>query len=687
MAGEYTEAELLNDIAEMDCRDERAPTTSKQDSRTAEVGVKVLEKKIKLIRVAADSALGKYMRASDEQRVDIESQVNKATEDALEALRGVTEREDSVIARLLAVTRTASVEELWNACSKAFGSREIMDNLCEWERCPEEEIENKWKEREAHRRELTRQNRSLQQRIKELEETVRMLKEQQQQSHAVETETKEQEGVWEDYNTPRPGEWDRLSVAERFQVTRPNGEFFQRSLRSSGNLRQDAPVHSRRPSSTRHSRSSRGAKDQESSGQSEGETESSSEPERRVRKVPRDRGIEMYFKQMAIPPVDPFAADRGQSLTSFIASFKLKYPSRHWSDAELRVLFRDLLRGKARKQYDSMPGEKREAPFEDMLDYFRERVEGGRQARQLMAYADLQRLRLGEGQSVTDFCISLESLTKMAYPDVAEEAISTLMAHKLYDQFASSADSYHIMEAMEAPEGGAAMTYTRVKEAALRCERNRAHRKRYCGDDVDNHRRVEMKQQRNHQRKWSRTRRTSKSVAETMEPRTEKAEERKQDSEPRGPRCFICQRRGHIAKDCGKATTSQGMDVSQNTHPKESIAKRHSSAISAIVQKVACQCIKSKGREDTKNRTPLYGGKATVTVYLWGRRPVEALLDSGSEISIIPARMLQKAMDDGEDVDALTRRIPKDKSRRIVDASGRPMRFAAARTAAGNQRT
>ncbi|KAL6723862.1 hypothetical protein Aduo_018821 [Ancylostoma duodenale] len=139
----------------------------------------------------------------------------------------------------------------------------------------------------------------------------------------------------------------------------------------------------------------------------------------------------------------------------------------------------------------------------------------------------------------------------------------------------------------------------------------------------------------------------------------------------------MCQGRGHIAEDSRKATTSQIM-VSQSTHPKESTAKRHSSAISAIVQKVACQCIKRKGRNDTKNPILLYGGKANVTVYLWGRRPVEALLDSGSEISIIPARMLQKAMDEGEDVDALTRRIPKDKSRRIVDASGRPLRFAAA---------
>ncbi|KAL6743523.1 hypothetical protein Aduo_016552 [Ancylostoma duodenale] len=148
-----------------------------------------------------------------------------------------------------------------------------------------------------------------------------------------------------------------------------------------------------------------------------------------------------------------------------------------------------------------------------------------------------------------------------------------------------------------------------------------------------------------------------------MEPRMEKAEELKHDPEPRRQRCFICHGRGRDAKDCKKATKSQTVDVLQHTHPKESTAKRHSSAISAIVQKVACTCTKGKGRNDPKIPIPLYGGKATVTVYLWRRGPVEALLDPSSEkkrkLSITPVQMLEKTMDDGEAVDALTRRIPK----------------------------
>ncbi|KAL6723864.1 hypothetical protein Aduo_018823 [Ancylostoma duodenale] len=236
MAREYTEAELLNDIAEMDCRDERVATTRKQDSRTAE------------------------------------------------------------------------------------------------------------------------------ERIRELEETLKILKGQQQQRNAMETEAKEQEGVWEDYNTPRP---EVVEIIRKFAARCP-GAFSAAKL------------------------------------------------DQTLKEVARCEG-----------------------------------PGEFRSGGRQDREYEDLFRGKAPKQYDSMPREKREAPYEDMLDYFRECVEGGKQARQLMEYADFQRLRLGEGQSVTDFCISLESLNKMAHPDVAEEAKSTLMAHKLYDQFASSADSYHIIAAME----------------------------------------------------------------------------------------------------------------------------------------------------------------------------------------------------------------------------------------------
>ncbi|EYC21944.1 hypothetical protein Y032_0018g3623 [Ancylostoma ceylanicum] len=303
-------------------------------------------------------------------------------------------------------------------------------------------------------------SRTAEGRIQELEETVRLLKGEQRQKGTLETDGKDHDGIWEDYNTPQP---EVVEIIKGF--------------------RQDAQEHCRQPYSTRPANDSREARDQGSSGRSDSESKSPSELGRGARRLTRDRRLEMYFKQTAIPPVEPFGAKEQQALSSFIASFKQKYPAEHWADVELRILFWDLLRGKARKQYDSMPRENREAPFEDMIDYFRERIEGGEQARQLMTYADLRRMRLRKGQSVTEFCISLESLTKTDFPDVAEEALSALVAHKLYDQFAASADPYHIMEAMESPEGGAAGAYTRAKEAALGCERSSSHRKRYYGDE------------------------------------------------------------------------------------------------------------------------------------------------------------------------------------------------------------
>lgn len=59
-----------------------------------------------------------------------------------------------------------------------------------------------------------------------------------------------------------------------------------------------------------------------------------------------------YLKYIALPEVQVFPGnDAAYSFSSFLDSFKLKYPRDAWSDPELCALFRAKLSGKAKSQY------------------------------------------------------------------------------------------------------------------------------------------------------------------------------------------------------------------------------------------------------------------------------------------------------------------------------------------------
>ncbi|VDP00273.1 unnamed protein product [Heligmosomoides polygyrus] len=71
---------------------------------------------------------------------------------------------------------------------------------------------------------------------------------------------------------------------------------------------------------------------------------------------------------------------------------------------------------------------------------------------------------------------------------------------------------------------------------------------------------------------------------------------------------------------------------------------------------------------ETRVTTVVFFGRSWVGVF-FGRSWV-GLLDTGSEISILPAKILLSAQDDGYDIDRIVPEFPMDKSKQIHNASG-----------------
>lgn len=75
--------------------------------------------------------------------------------------------------------------------------------------------------------------------------------------------------------------------------------------------------------------------------------------------------------------------------------------------------------------------------------------------------------------------------------------------------------------------------------------------------------------------------------------------------------------------------------------------------------------------------TPLFGNRTTLEINVLGRKVI-ALLDTGSELSILPVGILQQALGDGIDIDTEVKELILPEAATITDASGTTMKFLTA---------
>ncbi|EYC37539.1 hypothetical protein Y032_0781g2301 [Ancylostoma ceylanicum] len=342
-----------------------------------------------------------------------------------------------------------------------------------------------------------------------------------------------------------------------------------------------------------------------------------------------------------------------------------------WDDRSLILLFERLLKKDALMIFETLPTSVRSGTFDEVVEAMRARLCEDNNSARLKAMTALRKLTMREGQSVAEFCLVLERVASRAYPDTPPEAVSLQKAEILFNQLARWEGSYTLADALET--SAKEEVYEKVKETALRLERTRRTANEMAQDRVA--RRTPLTrpgEQRGDSGSsyapeasglWETSSNEGSQVTDD-----EVVEERLAKSQ-KEVKCFKCGKVGHIARHCTAPKVSLRAEKAVSGRPlaKES---QEIGSFSALLDKLLCTT--SRCAEFVQSEG-LFGEKSVVPVKMMGIELV-ALLDTGSETSIIPLNVFHIALEKKVDVDRYVKRIPRVEAI-VRNASGERMSF------------
>ncbi|VDO62573.1 unnamed protein product [Heligmosomoides polygyrus] len=425
-------------------------------------------KAIKNIEVLVMAEVARSMRCGHPIRASIEEVGKVATETAMNELGTlrVKCKESAVMEKWVQVvldslecnTRVQGVEQL----AELLEMRDELRRLSEEHGVPTDRFPQRFKDIVKENESLQESVRAQQSELAELRELKRRLAEQERELLQMRRAMAPVESA-----VPEPASRRRRGI-DVLNALRPE----LKTHREADALQNRASEDSRRTAVTAERTVSRAMQCGQRRSQS-GECMVSvngdeSDVEESVSEVGRDTQMAHYLKYLALPEVRPYSGeDPAYSFSTFWESFTLKYPRSSWSEAELSALFRAKLTGKARTQYEALPSIVREGSFVAQVEALRQECRAELSNHRIVALGELKKLRKKEGQSVADFCVELERLTRRAHPHMDEAALDAERAQLLYEQLAHWNDSYHLMEALESDNHA----YDKLKQTALRIER------------------------------------------------------------------------------------------------------------------------------------------------------------------------------------------------------------------------
>ncbi|KAK6030072.1 zinc knuckle [Ostertagia ostertagi] len=294
-------------------------------------------------------------------------------------------------------------------------------------------------------------------------------------------------------------------------------------------------------------------------------------------------------------------------------------------------------------------------------------------------------------QEIAEFCAVLEKLGRQANPECTVEDRSLEYAQILLENLREWPEHYQLVGALHKVDPRRA--YEEVKQLALSIEQSKimfevgrrpadlkwkeraAQYRGYGfveragapsfsrsrpeqGRDTPN-RGEELGGRGNYQS--SRTQRQARNVRPAQHGSSQEGVENR--------KCYKCSKYGHVARDCPVRTAR----VNQ-IEPREEAPSRKDETLSAIVNRA--RCMGMSVREKGVSADELIGEKVTVPLNILNE-DCQALIDTGSMISIVPVELLAKVQDKGFDLDSLGM-VPKSKLKPVVDASNNRMDFLAA---------
>ncbi|KAL6729616.1 hypothetical protein Aduo_000658 [Ancylostoma duodenale] len=349
------------------------------------------------------------------------------------------------------------------------------------------------------------------------------------------------------------------------------------------------------------------------------------------------------------------------SLSDFLREIEIKYPASLWSDKDRRNILINHLEGSARTHVENMPQKVREGSFADVVAELKK----ARQTpcERLKAAAEWKHVRMRDQETVFDFCCRLKKIATRMQPN---QNLDFELGAKLYECLSEWADSYHMLAALEAPEG---RVFEEVQKVALRLERTRETSKMW------NEKNVERKQHIGKPMSGKR----GKDAKMYDEPRP-KFQLNKEGKPPRV--CFECGEAGHFADKCpkrhSKGKTNQGRAPNSPSDNRElagpaRLMKEKRSEKMSFSTHLNSWCLKVR-KDESDNPTAAYGKPCYCDIELLGVK-AKALIDTGSVISIIPVGLLKRAQHAGSDLDEMVTMMEDDDDVQVYDASGNPMEF------------
>ena len=264
------------------------------------------------------------------------------------------------------------------------------------------------------------------------------------------------------------------------------------------------------------------------------------------------------------PPIDPFSAESpDEQWDDWLPTFERAAEWNGWTDSERLLQLAGHLRGKARQEFSLLSTDNK-ATFASATAVMRSRLDAGSRA---LAAQDFRHATQGSQEPVSDYILRLEKIFRRAYgrEHMTEETRNTLLHGQLQEGL-----KYVLMKA---PAVSGARDYQELCTAAKNEERRLSElnkRQQYFRDGVmedaggghhRKHNRPVQARQPQGDSRFNHGKNPSNHTNSRDPP----------PSSTTTKRCYICDKAGHLAKNCDKArkteSTGNGQPSRANALP------------------------------------------------------------------------------------------------------------------------